>query len=252
MRRKPVLLPDLCSVLFYVLIKEERAVQTETCVLAETSLLTGTSLLSTKIPSRIGRLEELAYNFWWSWHREARDLFKMLDYSLWRSTGHNPARMLLEMSPGQLEERACDPLFLRQYDAVMMALDQDLCNGHLWFPEKYPELTDRPIAYFSAEFGLHQSLPIYSGGLGVLLAIIARNPAILGSHLSQWASSTKWVTSASISPPMGGRKRSIHASTPKKSLFAEPWMKVERLFVFRLRSAIASSTSRSGMSGLGV
>ena len=157
--------------------------QTETCVLAETSLLTGTSLLSTKIPSRIGRLEELAYNFWWSWHREARDLFKMLDYSLWRSTGHNPARMLLEMSPGQLEERACDPLFLRQYDAVMMALDQDLCNGHLWFPEKYPELTDRPIAYFSAEFGLHQSLPIYSGGLGVLAGDHCKEASDIGLPL---------------------------------------------------------------------
>lgn len=124
--------------------------------------------LTAKLPPRIARLEELAYNFWWSWHREARDLFKRFDYTLWRTSNHNPVQMLLEASPEQLEELAADPLFLRQYDAVLMALDKDLENGHLWFPAKYPELTNRPVAYFSAEFGLHRSLPIYSGGLGVL------------------------------------------------------------------------------------
>jgi len=126
------------------------------------------SLISAKLPHRIARLEELAYNFWWSWHREARDLFKMLDYTLWRTTSHNPVQILLEVTPERLTEVASDPLFLRRYDAVMMALDADLKNGHLWFPSKYPDLTDRPVAYFSAEFGLHRSLPIYSGGLGVL------------------------------------------------------------------------------------
>ena len=127
-----------------------------------------TPSLSDKIPERIARLEELAYNFWWSWHRQARDLFKMLDYPLWRSTGHNPVKMLLEMSPEQLEARSDDPLFLRQYDTVVMAFERDMTNGHLWFPTMYPDLVSRPVAYFSAEFGLHQSLSIYSGGLGVL------------------------------------------------------------------------------------
>jgi starch phosphorylase len=124
--------------------------------------------LEGKLPRRIGRLEELAYNLWWSWHRESRDLFKSLDYTLWHTTSHNPVQMLLEVSPERLAQVASDPLFLRQYDAVMMALDADVKNGHLWFPSRYPELTDRPVAYFSAEFGLHRSLPIYSGGLGVL------------------------------------------------------------------------------------
>jgi starch phosphorylase len=129
---------------------------------------TETIPLSTKIPERIARLEELAYNFWWSWHRKARDLFKMMDYTLWRITGHNPVKMLLEVSPERLKEIATDPVFMLQYDAVTMALDRDLKNGHLWFPKRYPGLMTHPIAYFSAEFGLHQSLPIYSGGLGVL------------------------------------------------------------------------------------
>jgi len=124
--------------------------------------------LSARIPPRIARLEELAYNFWWSWHREARDLFKTLDYPLWQSTGHNPVKMLRQVSSERLEELVADPLFLRQYDSVLMALDADLSNGHLWFPTHYPESTTRPVAYFSAEFGLHRSLPLYSGGLGVL------------------------------------------------------------------------------------
>ena len=121
-----------------------------------------------ELPKRIARLEELAYNFWWSWHREARDLFKILDYTLWRTTSHNPVQMLREISRERLEQVAADPLFLRQLDAVMLALDSDVENGHLWFPNSYPDLTERPVAYFSAEFGLHRSLPIYSGGLGVL------------------------------------------------------------------------------------
>jgi len=124
--------------------------------------------LSAKIPARIARVEELAYNFWWSWHREARDLFKTLDYPLWRSTSHNPVKMLREVPPERLEELAADPVFLRQYDAVLIALDADLENGHLWFPVTYPDLIERPVAYFSAEFGVHRSLPTYAGGLGVL------------------------------------------------------------------------------------
>ncbi|MEA3341087.1 MAG: alpha-glucan family phosphorylase [Chloroflexota bacterium] len=141
------------------------------------------ALFSVKIPPRIARLEELAYNFWWSWHREARDLFKMLDYTLWRSTDHNPVQMLLQVSPERLKELTADPLFRRQYDAVLIALDTDLKNGHLWFPTKYPDLTNRSVAYFSAEFGLHKSLPIYSGGLGVLAGDHCKEASDIGLPL---------------------------------------------------------------------
>ena len=139
-----------------------------------------TPSLSAKVPPRIARLEELAYNLWWSWHREARDLFKMLDYPLWRSTGHNPVKMLQEVTQERLEELVADPLFLRHYDAVLLMLDTDLKNGHLWFPAHYPDLMARPIAYFSAEFGLHQSLPTYAGGLGVLAGDHCKETSDLG------------------------------------------------------------------------
>ncbi|NLF00180.1 MAG: glycosyltransferase family 1 protein, partial [Anaerolineales bacterium] len=138
------------------------------------------SLVETKLPRRIGRLDELAYNFWWSWHRPARDLFKMLDYTLWRTTSHNPVQMLLEVTSERLDGVAADPLFLRSYDAVLMEFDADLHNGHLWFPKQHPDLRERPVAYFSAEFGLHQSLPIYSGGLGVLAGDHCKEASDLG------------------------------------------------------------------------
>ena len=120
-----------------------------------------------KLPPRLARLEELAYNFWWSWHRAARDLFKQVDRTLWTTTRHNPVRILLGVPQERLEALAKDPAFLRQYDAVLLELDRDLQNGHLWYPQTHGDRMHE-IAYFSAEFGIHTSLPIYSGGLGIL------------------------------------------------------------------------------------
>ena len=119
------------------------------------------------IPDRVRRLVDLADNLWWSWHPPARNLFKSVSYPLWRNTRHNPVRMLQLANPQRLEVLAHDPDFLSLYDRVVDAFETDLSNGHLWFSEAHPDL-HRPVAYFSAEFGLHGSLPIYSGGLGVL------------------------------------------------------------------------------------
>jgi starch phosphorylase len=140
-------------------------------------------ILCDKLPARIERLLDLAYNLWWSWHQEARDLFKALDYPLWRSTGHNPVRMLVEITSERLEEAAQDPLFVKLFDAVLLAFDRDLGNGDLWFPEAYPDFPQRPVAYISAEFGIHQSLPIYSGGLGVLAGDHVKEASDLGVPL---------------------------------------------------------------------
>jgi starch phosphorylase len=119
------------------------------------------------VPDRIRRLTDLADNLWWSWHPPARNLFKVLSYPLWKSTRHNPVRMLQLVNRQRLEALAHDPAFLDQYDRVVAAFDAEVGDGHLWFPRKHPDL-HQPVAYFSAEFGLHGSLPIYSGGLGVL------------------------------------------------------------------------------------
>jgi starch phosphorylase len=139
--------------------------------------------LEEKMPEKINRLPELAYNLWWSWNPNARALFKRLDLTLWRSTQHNPVQMLQEISPDRLQEASNDSAFCRHYNKVMMELDRELENGHLWFPETYPELSGKKIAYFSAEFGLHNSLPIYSGGLGILSGDHAKEASDLGLPL---------------------------------------------------------------------
>jgi len=131
---------------------------------------------------RIARLSDLAENLWWSWHPQARDLFQELSYPLWRSTHHNPVRMLQLLSAERLESLAGDPVFLAQYDRVMAAFDADVNNGHLWFRLQYPDQT-QPVAYFSAEFGVHGTLPIYSGGLGVLAGDHCKEASDLGLPL---------------------------------------------------------------------
>ncbi|MGC9398848.1 MAG: alpha-glucan family phosphorylase [Anaerolineae bacterium] len=142
--------------------------------------ITANHVIREKLPQRISRLEELAYNFWWTWHRPARDLFKAVDHTLWITTRHNAVRILREVPEERLARLAKDPAFLRQYDSVMMMLDKDLQNGHLWFSQTYPELYPHPVVYFSAEFGVHTSLPIYSGGLGVLSGDHTKEASDLG------------------------------------------------------------------------
>lgn len=136
--------------------------------------------LNNKLPEKINRLSELVYNLWWSWNPEARNLFRRLDYTLWRSTFHNPVQMLWEISPEKLQAIAQDPAFIRQYNKVMMLYDQAMTNENTWFQNTYPHLRHKTIAYFSFEFGIHSSLPIYSGGLGILSGDHAKEASDLG------------------------------------------------------------------------
>ncbi len=138
------------------------------------------SFLDNKIPEKINRLPELAYNLWWSWTPEARNLFKRLDYPLWRQTQHNPVLMLQELPAAQLQAAANDGAFIRRYEKVMMLFDQKIKSNNAWFPNTFPEFKNKVIAYFSFEFGLHSSLPIYSGGLGILSGDHAKEASDLG------------------------------------------------------------------------
>jgi starch phosphorylase len=131
-------------------------------------------------PARIGRIGELAADLWWCWRGEARAVFRGLDYTLWRATAHNPVRMLWLISPAKLEAAAADPEFLRLYDRALAALDDARAARHTWWAAHFPQLTMQSIAYFSAEFALHQSLPIYAGGLGVLAGDHCKEASDLG------------------------------------------------------------------------
>src|SRR5215470_16027860 len=109
-----------------------------------------------RIPSRITRLEELAVDLWWSWHPEAREVFRRLDYALWRGTAHNPVRMLWVISRERLEVAAEDSEFLRMYDRAIAMLDDARAARNTWWSRTFPQLDGRSLAYFSAEFALHQ------------------------------------------------------------------------------------------------
>jgi starch phosphorylase len=122
-----------------------------------------------RLPPRIQGLAGIATNLAWSWHRDARALFRSIDQALWHLTRHNPVELLRRVAPARLEALAADEQFLRRYDAVceiMAAVTGP--SSHTWFAQELPGLTAAPVAYFCAEFGLHNSVPIYSGGLGVL------------------------------------------------------------------------------------
>ncbi len=135
------------------------------------------------LPERIARLEELANNLWWSWHPRARDMFRSLDYPLWRLGGHNPVKQLREINTDKLAAAATDPTFLNLYDSVMSAFDAEMSAKDSWFATKYPNALDGPVAYFSMEFAIHNSLPIYAGGLGVLAGDVCKEASDLGLPL---------------------------------------------------------------------
>jgi starch phosphorylase len=137
----------------------------------------------TQLPDRINRLGELARDLWWSWTPEARSLFRRLDYTVWRQTAHNPVRML-QLLPPELVERALgDPSWLAAYDRVIARQDSSRAARQTWCETNCPELQGKAIAYFSAEFALHQSLPIYAGGLGVLAGDHCKEASDLGVPL---------------------------------------------------------------------
>jgi glycogen phosphorylase len=135
-----------------------------------------------RLPDRISKLGTLACNLEWSWTNRSRLLFKRLDPDLWRDTQHNPVKLLNEIRSDRLKQLAEDPDFLRDYDATLKQISR---NGQSpqWFQKQFPELTGKTIAYFSAEFGIHTSLPIYSGGLGILAGDHCKESADLGIPL---------------------------------------------------------------------
>ncbi len=132
------------------------------------------------IPERIYRLPELARNLWWVWHPVGRNVFRRLDYPLWRLSSHNPVRQLAAIPQEVYDKAAREPEFLAMYDNAVAAFDEDMTPGHKWFALNYGDALEGPVAYFSMEFALHNSLPIYAGGLGVLAGDLCKEAADLG------------------------------------------------------------------------
>src|SRR5687768_297076 len=132
------------------------------------------------LPERIARLNELAYNLWWSWNEQAVDLFRALDDQVWTLTANNPVLLLHLLKPARVAAAATDPAFLARYDAVMACFDAARAPAGTWWQQRIADTPPGVIAYFSAEFALHRSLPIYAGGLGVLAGDHLKEASDLG------------------------------------------------------------------------
>ena len=137
------------------------------------------------VPPALERLVDHAYNLWWSWHAEARGLYLELDPMLWEAVNGNPVLMLHRLAPETLERAAQDETYLRRLRDVAARFDAEIHAPaeQTWIGRRRPFLMDKTIAYFSAEFGLNSTLPIYSGGLGVLAGDHIKEASDLGLPL---------------------------------------------------------------------
>ena len=120
------------------------------------------------LPAPLEPLREMSFNLWWTWEPAARRLFRQLDPELWNRTNHNPVRMLQLSRQSRLEELAQDKNFLRELKQVFHDFEKYLGRHDTYGKTGLGAEIKNPIAYFSAEFGFHESIPNYSGGLGIL------------------------------------------------------------------------------------
>ncbi len=129
------------------------------------------------------RLRVLAQNLWWTWHPEVISLFTDLDPHLWRQVDHNPIAFVSQITPEKVEERAAELVLHSRINYAFRRLNEYVEKNMTWGAVHCGNLNNRPVVYFSAEFGLHESLPIYSGGLGVLAGDHLKSASDLGIPL---------------------------------------------------------------------
>ena len=135
------------------------------------------------LPRRIDRLGELAYNLWWTWNPSAQRLYYRIDYALWGRLNHNPLLFLRSVGRSEVNAAAQNPIYLEIYDRVFASFDAYMNAKETWFTHTYEDQSKHQMAYFSMEFGLHETLPIYSGGLGVLAGDYLKESSDLGLPL---------------------------------------------------------------------
>lgn len=142
--------------------------------------LFGKITVTPQLPDRISELSNLAYNLWWSWNSYSLRLYDYIDSNLFERVNKNPVKFLSEINQQRLIEVSNDQDFLKEYDLVMENFKGYLNNKKTYFSEKYPDNIDDKIAYFSAEYGLDEVLPIYAGGLGILSGDHCKSASDLG------------------------------------------------------------------------
>jgi len=135
------------------------------------------------LPKRIEELTRVVHNLWWVWNQDGQRLFKLIDPLLWDNIAHNPVAFLHQVERHRLNNAASLPSYLEYYDRTLARMDAYLAQKDTWFQKTYPKVKDKTIAYFSFEFGLHESLPVYAGGLGILSGDHLKEASDLGLPL---------------------------------------------------------------------
>ncbi len=136
-----------------------------------------------QLPKRIEKLSEISNNLWWSWNTEFLRLFKTIDNDLWETCEKNPVKFLKQVSQERLEAVSKNVEFLKEYDKLARQFEDYMNSKNTWFANNYPENKNDLIAYFSAEYGLDRTIPIYSGGLGILSGDHLKSASDLGIPL---------------------------------------------------------------------
>jgi len=136
------------------------------------------------LPRRLRSLADLAYNLWWTWGRDADQVFELIDRETWEVAYHNPVSFLRLVDHDHLITASHDSHYLDLYDRVIQAFDDYMtCGDNTWYARHHQEWFNQPIAYFCAEFGIHEALPIYAGGLGILSGDYLKEASDLGMPL---------------------------------------------------------------------
>ena len=136
-----------------------------------------------QLPKPIEKLGEITENLWWSWNTEFLKIFKEMDIDLWERCGKNPVKFLKQVSQEKLESAAINPEILRMYKTNVENFENYMKSKNTWFNRQYPENKENIISYFSAEYGLDETIPIYSGGLGILSGDHLKSASDLGIPL---------------------------------------------------------------------
>jgi len=218
------------------------------------------------LPRRLYRLADLAYNLWWTWNSEAQRVFRAVDPETWEDSYHNPVEFLRKVERSKLREATGRRAYLEMYDRAVRLFEGYMRQDkETWFSREHPERVQHPIAYFSTEFGLHESLPIYAGGLGVLSGDMLKEASDLGvpfvamgflytqGYFTQRITEDGWQEAhhASLSFPdlpvcpvldRDGRQITVSVDLPGRSLQARIWLiQVGRVPLYLLDSDVTGN-----------
>ena len=218
-----------------------------------------------QLPKRIEKLSVIANNLWWSWNTNFLKLFKEIDIDLWERVGKNPVKFLKHVSQEKLEVASENQELLKQYDKFVKDFEDYMKSKNTWFNKKFPDNTGDLIAYFSAEYGLDEILPIYSGGLGILSGDHLKSASDLGVPLiavgllykngyfsqkinGQGVQETEYtdleIEDLPITPvkDVDGQDLIISVDMPKKKLYIKVWeIKVGRVTLYLMDSDIEAN-----------